>query len=306
MMRMQLAAAAAALLLACSASAALAQSATSGGGGGSTPAPASNVLSGTTVTAAELTGSAPASVAATLSAASGGVILAGNVGIVFPAGAFAGLSGNVSVTITANPAALANINAGGPTQFSPNGTILDIDVRDANGVHITTFPAAVTIVFKPNPADLAMAGGDFSLLTGAYVIDADSPEAENPNHFPINTLVLIPPSAITVDPVSGTFTAVLHFIGSVVGVVANPVGYVETVNPDANLYSSFDPNTSQTFGGVGQFAPLQVVEPQIGTRLLVLDPDTNNYSYVNATDVGPAGPPPARSSSAVVRGLLTP
>jgi hypothetical protein len=49
---------------------------------------------------------------------------------------------------------------------------------------------------------------------------------------------------------------------------------------------------------------LQVVEPQIGTRLLVLDPDTGNYAYVNATDVAPSGAPPARTSAAVVRGLL--
>src|SRR5205814_2280087 len=65
-----------------------------------------------------------------------------------------------------------------------------------------------------------------------------------------------------------------------------------------------DPATSQTFGTKPQFSTLQVVEPQIGARLLVLDPDTGNYSYVNAADVGPSGPPPARSSAAVVRGAL--
>jgi len=37
---------------------------------------------------------------------------------------------------------------------------------------------------------------------------------------------------------------------------------------------------------------LQVVEPQIGRMLLVLNPATTSYSYVNATGVGPSGAPP--------------
>jgi hypothetical protein len=91
-------------------------------------------------------------------------------------------------------------------------------------------------------------------------------------------------------------------IGSTLSVITNPVGYVQTLTPNTPELSSFDPNASETFGTKPQNSYLQVVEPQIGNRLLVLDPDTGNYSYVNATDVGPSGPPPARSSSAVVRG----
>src|SRR5207244_13614596 len=91
-------------------------------------------------------------------------------------------------------------------------------------------------------------------------------------------------------------------------VLANPVSYVQTLNPSASEYSSFDQATSQTFGTKPQFSYLQVVEPQIpGTnRLVVLDPDTGNYSYVNATDVGPSGAPPPKTSSAVVRGARQP
>ncbi|HUZ77300.1 MAG TPA: hypothetical protein VMV93_06920, partial [Chloroflexota bacterium] len=77
-----------------------------------------------------------------------------------------------------------------------------------------------------------------------------------------------------------------------------------TVNPNTALQSSFDPKSSQSFGTTSQFSYLQVVEPQVGTRLLVMNPATGNYAYVNATDVGPSGPPPA--STAVVRGLLLP
>jgi hypothetical protein len=85
------------------------------------------------------------------------------------------------------------------------------------------------------------------------------------------------------------------------------VSYVQTLNPETQEYSSFDPSTSQSFGGKAQFSYLQVVAPQIpgDNRLVVLDPDTGNYSYVNATDVAPSGPPPNKSSSAMVRGLLT-
>jgi len=39
-------------------------------------------------------------------------------------------------------------------------------------------------------------------------------------------------------------------------------------------------------------AVLQVVEPRVGSRLLVLDPATKNYAYVTAADVGASGAPP--------------
>ncbi|HLY64440.1 MAG TPA: hypothetical protein VKU60_02805, partial [Chloroflexota bacterium] len=39
-------------------------------------------------------------------------------------------------------------------------------------------------------------------------------------------------------------------------------------------------------------------------RLVVLDPATGNYSYVNATDVAPSGPPPGKTSAGVIRGVL--
>jgi hypothetical protein len=298
-------AAIAALLLAgATGNSALAQSGGGSGGTTTTPPPPTTSTSGTSISPSQLTGSAPSTTTASISAATGGIIIAGNVGIVFPAGAFGGIAGNVTVTLTAAPPSLANINAGGPAQFSPNGTIFDLDVRDSNGVHITSFPQAVTVVFKPNAADLTLANGNFGLLTAAYVIDADSPAGENPNGFPINTLVLVPPSVLVIDAVNGVISANLNFIGSLLGVVTNPVGYVQTLNPDATEYSSFDPNTAQTFSTQPQFSTFQVVEPQIGNRLLVIDPNTNNFAYVNATDVAPSGPPPATSSAAVVRGLI--
>ncbi|MBV8085249.1 MAG: hypothetical protein JO247_10590, partial [Chloroflexi bacterium] len=254
--------------------------------------------------ASALTGTAPASTTATFTASGGGIVLAGNVGIAFPPGAFGALAGNVTVQVTANPPSLGAINAGGPSQFSPNGTILDINIRDANNNHITTFPQAITVVTKPNAADLTLANNNINSLTLAFVVDADSPALENPNSYPINTLVIEPPSAVVTDPVGGTVSANLNALGSVIGVVTNPVGYVQTLNPAATEYSSFDPNTSQQFSSLDQFTSLQVVEPQIGNRLLVIDPTTNNFAYVNASDVAPSGPPPAKSSAAVVQGIL--
>jgi hypothetical protein len=50
------------------------------------------------------------------------------------------------------------------------------------------------------------------------------------------------------------------------------------------------------FGTKAQHSYLRVVEPQIGSRLLVLDAETGDYAYVNARDVGPSGPPPQQAA----------
>jgi hypothetical protein len=191
---------------------------------------------------------------------------------------------------------------GGPAQFSPNGTIFDMSIKDGSGNLITTFAAPLTVVFRFNAADLAMAKNNPSVLTAAYLLDANSPPIENPNHYPIGTWVFFAPSVTTLDTTNNTVTVNTQAVGSTLSVFSNPVGYVQTLSPSTPELSSFDPATSQTFGTKPQFSYLQVVEPQIGGRLLVLDPDSGNYTYVNASDVGPSGPPPPRSSAAVVRG----
>jgi len=190
---------------------------------------------------------------------------------------------------------------------SPNGTVIDLVVRDSNGNQITSFPTPIQIVAKPNAADLAIANGDFNLLAVVYFIAANTPAVFNPLNLPPGTPVF--QTGVTKDATAGTMTFQTQNGGGVVqAVVSNPVSYVQTLNPNASEYSSFDKATSQTFGTKPQFSYLQVVEPQIpGTnRLVVLDPDTGNYSYVNATDVAPSGPPPPKTSSAVVRGFREP
>src|SRR5262249_43615117 len=127
---------------------------------------------------------------------------------------------------------------------------------------------------------------------------------ENPLGFPVGTWVFFAPSVTKLDTNTGTISVSTQALGSYVSVFSNPVGYVQTTGGSTSVQSSFDANNSQEFGTKPQFSYLQVVTRQIGDRLLVLDPDTGNYGYVNATDVGPSGPPPPRSSTAVVRGLL--
>ena len=309
------------MCLSLSAPGTLAQSATGGGGGGgggSTPAPAGSSLApGASISAiaSALTGNIPFNASVTLSAAGGGVVTMGSVGFDFPPEAFGGATGNVTVTISgmsrflqlqsrgfAMLPSIAQINAGGPAQFSPNGTIFGVTITDSNGTLISSFPAPVTLVFKPNAADLTMAGGNISRLTAAYVIDDNTPAGENPNRFPDNTITIMPPSALTTDASTGVISANLNFLEGVLMLVTNPVGYVQTLKGSTSLVSSFDQASSNSFGNVPQFSYLQVAEPQVGTRLYVLNPKTNNYAYVNASDVGPSGPPPGAGAA---QGLLS-
>jgi hypothetical protein len=251
---------------------------------------------------ASITGNAPAPIAASVSASTGGVILAGNVALIVPPAALAAIPGG-QANFNIQPA-INVVAPGGPAQFSPNGTVLEITITDSSGNPVTTFPSLIPIELKYNAADIGQANGNVDSLAAAYVIDALSPPIENPLGFPPGTFVLFPPSNTTLNTTTGTVTVFTQAIGSTVSVVTNPVGYVQTLTDDAPELSSFDANNAQTFGTKPQFTTLQVVEPQVGSRLLVIDPDSGNYAYVNATDVAPSGPPPAKSSAAVVRGLL--
>jgi subtilisin family serine protease len=258
---------------------------------------------------ASITGTAPESVTASISGPS--VVLGGNVALAVTGDMLAGVpGGKLTVSFTANP------STGGPATAllgpgfmltdpgSPGRTILGINFADGNGNPVTSFPSKFPIEMKYNATDVGQAQGNASKLTGAYVIDALSPPTENPLGLPIGAVVLFPQENVSTNTTTGTVTVLTQVLGSTVSVVTNPVGYVQTTSADVTEFSSFDPNTSQSFGTKAAQSYLQVVEPPIGNRLLVLDPDTGNYSYVNSTDVAPSGPPPARSSSAVVRGLL--
>jgi hypothetical protein len=236
---------------------------------------------------------APQTVTAKVDPNAGGTVVAGNVGLSFSPKSLSNIGDGATVHVEAQPK--ANV-PGGPAQFSPNGSIVDITVRDKNGKLVTTFPDPVDVLFKYNSSDLAMAHGDPNVLSAAYVIDPDSPPLENPLHFPNNTWVFFPPSNLKLDTASGTINVRTQAIGSIFSVVAVGAGWAQTIRPEVQLYSSFDPATSTVFGSKKQGSYLRVVEPQIGSRLLVLDAETGDYAYVNARDVGPSGPPPQQAA----------
>jgi hypothetical protein len=230
----------------------------------------------------------PVSISAQLDSAFGGNVLAGNIGLSFSPKSLEGVGDGVTVQVEAQPR--ANV-PGGPAQYSPNGSIVDISVRDKSGKLITTFPDPVQIIFKYNSDDLAMGYGDPNTLRVAYVIDDDSPELENPNHFPVNTWVFFPPNHMTLDAASGTLAVRTQAIGSIFSVVAVGIGWAQTVHDNVKLYSSFDPSQSTVFGTKKLGSYVRMVEPQIGSRLLVLNVEAGNYAYVDARDLRPSGPP---------------
>ena len=251
---------------------------------------------------AELTAGGLSTGSAPVQTSSGGSVLAGNLGVSLPAGALASVAG-ASATVNVSVQPVSNLQApGGAARFSPNGTLADVAVTTGAGQPLTTFAAPITLTFKYNAADLAMAGGDPARLTVAFVIDASSPDIENPLHFPVGSFVAAPASNVSLDAAAGVLRVRTQALGSVVAVVTNPVAYVQTLEPQTPLYSSFDPAKSTVFGTKSQFAYLQLVEPQVGSRFLTIDPTTGGYAYVDAAKVGASSPPPTVTAG-VVRGL---
>jgi hypothetical protein len=209
--------------------------------------------------------------------------------------------GSFTVTISplsGDPASAGLPLPGGPAQFSPNGVVADVQIIDALGNPVTLFDTPITLVLHYTAADLAMAHGDPSLLTAAYLLDPASPDLENPLHFPSGTWLFFPPSLVHVDPAAGTVTVQTQALGSIVALFANPAGYVQTLAPATRLFSSWDPATSAVLASKPQYSWLRVIEPQIGSRLYVVDVDSNGLAFVNAADVGPSGPPSPRPAPA--------
>ncbi|HLY66335.1 MAG TPA: hypothetical protein VKU60_12440 [Chloroflexota bacterium] len=211
--------------------------------------------------------------------------------MILPAASLSGIEGDVTVAVAAEGSSTASINAGGAARFSPNGTSLQIQVRDARGQRLTEFSAPVTAIFKPNGADLAMAQGDFSLLTAAYVVDADSPLSANPSRFPMNTLIPLLQSTISKDADSQALYASLTVLPSRLLVITAGSGYVQTISSDVAIWASFDPANDTILERKPQFSYLRVEGPQIGARLMVIDPENGSQGYVDALEVGPSGAP---------------
>ena len=65
---------------------------------------------------------------------------------------------------------------------------------------------------------------------------------------------------------------------------------------ETDLWSGSDAN-AVSFGKVPKWSYFQVVSPQEGPRLHVLNPVTQNYAYIDAAAVGPSSAPPSGSAA---------
>jgi len=234
--------------------------------------------------AAVLTGGAPVTSSAVVDSAVGGDVVAGTVGVSFPAAALAGRSGRFNVTVQAQPA--GETVPGGPFQYSPNGSIASVAVTEQSGAAVTGFAAPITIFLRYNAADLAMARFNSGILTAAYQVGAATPASENPNGYPAGTWVLYPGGNVSQDLTAGTITIQTTKLGSILSVFTQPVGYVRTLTNDTREYSGW--GQAAVLASRPKGVDLQVVQPQTGGRLFVLDPLTSNYAYVDASAVGPS------------------
>ncbi len=138
-------------------------------------------------------------------------------------------------------------------------------------------------VAMPIPARYLNGGnGTFAYLLGLY----DDPPSQSFLGY------LRPPA--TFDARAGTQTLeqpIDGFGGSLILPVNLVPSFVTTLSADARLWSSPTANAID-FGLVGgQFTILTVVAPQIGFRINVYNPITNNYGWINVDAVGPANAP---------------
>lgn len=239
----------------------------------------------------------------TVSAAAGSTIVDNTVALSIPAGAAGARSGDtLSVSLQPLGQALALLAQSGVAEqtvgiwppiprglarFSASGTVFGVRVADGNGVAVSAFTAPVTLSIKLKPADLVGANGELSVPTVAYLVEPDTPAMVNPDNFPPGSWVFFPASAISVDVANSVVTVQAQALGDAVAVFNRPPPYVRTLGPAA-LFSGYDPETSLTFGRRVQPTYLQVIEPQIGDRLLVIELATGGYTYVNAADVAVA------------------
>ncbi len=248
----------------------------------------SAVLASRPLSASLLSGGNPAAVTAAIPAAADCTVVAGNLGVYFPANAFAGWDGPLSLTIESSPTGVPAPS--GPWQVSNKGTIIRFVLRDADGNPVTTSPVPVTVMLRYSTDDLAIAGGQSSLLTAGYVIDNLTAYIANPLGLPSGTWVYFPPSVTREDGSTGIVTVLTQSLPSILGVVTRPFNFVSVNADQTPIWSSFG-ESGQQFGARQKSTLLQVVGPQIGGRMLVLDPQTKNYGYVDSQQVSPAQTP---------------
>lgn len=245
----------------------------------STPHP----IPGTPLTTSIFTATAPRSVAASLSTTLDGLVVAGNVAFFFPRETLSGLPGPVSVDITATPEDVPV--PGGVTRLGVNNSLFEMHMTDGLGRPVTTLPHLAMMIILYNHTDLAVARNDPNTLAAGYLLNGASPAISNPLGLESGTWLFFPPSLTSRDGTSGTLVVQTQVVPYITSIISRPAGEVQTLQDDAPELSSPTQN-AVVLNRKSRLSRLLVVEPQIGTRLLVIDPDTNNYAFVNTTDVG--------------------
>ncbi len=102
------------------------------------------------------------------------------------------------------------------------------------------------------------------------------------------------PSASLLGRVLILTCAVLVCLGLTAPILAYDPWWVQTTQ-ETQLWSGPDAK-AVAFGSVPQWSYFQVVAPQQGSRLYVLNPLNKSYAYIDASAVGPSAAPPASPS----------
>jgi len=183
--------------------------------------------------------------------------------------------GNAAPAIP-NPEAAGSLGGG---DVVPTGAPVDLKVllKDAQGNLLPDVDAPIDISF-PVLAPTA-AGGQPVWLQAVYGAGG--------------TLSGYITPASRVDA-SGRITLQVS-IASLQGTLFLPAievrAWVQNFDPNVHIFSGWDQQAID-FGPAGpQFTTFTVAQPQVGTRILVFNPLTGNYGWIDATGVGPAGAP---------------
>ncbi len=242
-----------------------------------------HTIPGTALTTSIFTATAPKSVTASLSTTVDGLVVAGNVAFFFPRDALASLAGPLNVEVTANPPDVPL--PGGIARLGANNSLFATRMTDGLGRRVTTLPHPAAMIVLYNHTDLAVARDDPNTLAAGYLLDRTSPQIANPLGLAPGTWLFFAPSLTHVDVASGTLLVETQVVPSIASIINRTAGEVEAMRDNLPLLSGPTPD-AVVLGLKPRFSRFTVVEPQIGTRLLVRDPDTNNYAFVNTTEVG--------------------
>jgi hypothetical protein len=217
-------------------------------------------------------------------AQTGGMVQDGDVTVSVPAGALGMISGLVTISVEHLVGDVPRPD--GAPYMMAGGTAIHLALRDSAGNQLLTTEVPITVRINYGDADIQAAGGDAGLLAGGYLVQPDTAPIANPLRFPAGTWVFFPASLMSVNAEAQVISIRTQAIPPVIAVVVRPFMRARITTSETGLYSG-PGKDAYLFGNRPQLTSLQVVGPLIEGRLLVLDPETENYAYVDALDVAP-------------------